>query len=78
VSIALRNSGVNLKGAKNHTNPGSNAYGNGNIVGATNLAWFLRKNYHGRELQDDFGFENSYSTPMREFERIVEFLYGRA
>ncbi|MBK0378871.1 hypothetical protein I5M19_06110 [Mucilaginibacter sp. SD-g] len=41
-------SGVNLKGAKHITNPGHSAYSNGNIVGTTNLAWFLRNNYLGK------------------------------
>ncbi|SEN99478.1 T6SS effector amidase Tae4 family protein [Niastella yeongjuensis] len=43
VSIALRKSGVSLKGAKNYTNPGSSPLGNGNIIGAKNLTRFLLK-----------------------------------
>ncbi|HMP20597.1 MAG TPA: T6SS effector amidase Tae4 family protein [Ferruginibacter sp.] len=43
VSLSLRRSGVSLAGAKNITNPGHSPYGNGNILGATNLAGFLLK-----------------------------------
>lgn len=48
VSLALRNSGVSLNGAINQTNPGHSAYGNNNIIGAKNLACFLRDNYLGK------------------------------
>ena len=46
VSLTLRRSGVDISGAINKTNPSAGtrgAYGNGNILGATNLAFFLFK-----------------------------------
>jgi hypothetical protein len=48
VSLAFRKSGVDISGAKNLTNPGHSAYGNGNILGATNLAMHLKSKILGK------------------------------
>lgn len=50
MSIALKNLGVSIAGAKNITNPGGRAYGNGNILGATNLAHFLKDKVLGKPI----------------------------
>jgi len=50
MSLTLRRSGVNLAGAKNITNPGHSPYGNGNILGATNLAGFLIEKFAKPEI----------------------------
>jgi Type VI secretion system (T6SS), amidase effector protein 4 len=47
LSISLRNSGVDLIGCRNVSNPGGSPYGNKNILGAKNLAIFLKENYLG-------------------------------
>jgi hypothetical protein len=47
LSIALKKSGLDLSGAKNYSNPKGNPYGNGNILGAQNLAQLLKDKYLG-------------------------------
>ena len=50
MSICLRQSGVDISGAKNISNPGGQTYANGNILGALNLANHLRTKILGEPI----------------------------
>jgi RHS repeat-associated protein len=58
MSIALIKSGVSLAGAKNISNPGGQTYASGNIIGALNLATFLKEKVLGNPAVYDGSKQN--------------------
>lgn len=58
LSIALRKLGIDISNVKNVWNPGGQTFANGNVIGAINLAYFIRNNLLGKPEEFDGTKEN--------------------